>query len=180
MSTTTTKSIGTTGSYSDAVSATRAAIGNELTGVNKWQKAGNACHGFYGTEVLMREVKAQFIADAILPELSKPHRDAMAKELPRKGSADFVAFVGAHGAQAWETANQAKKDARSTCDTMFNRVVGYAFPKDKKESAPTPTKTKIVELINDAIKKVQKDETPDYDATTLIAQLQAALATASK
>ena len=63
---------------------------------------------------------------------------------------------------------------------MFARVVSYAFPKDKKESAPTTTKTKIIELINDAIKKAQKDETPDYDATTLIAQLQGALATASK
>jgi hypothetical protein len=177
---TTTKSIGTTGSYSDAVSTTRAAIGGELTSVNKWQKAGTACLGHFGSETMMREIKAQFIADAILPELNKSHRDAMAKELPRKGSADFVACVGAHGAQAWETANQAKKDARSTCDTMFNRVVGYAFPKDKKESTPTPTKTKIVELINDAIKKAQKDESPDYDVATLIAQLQAALATASK
>jgi hypothetical protein len=63
---------------------------------------------------------------------------------------------------------------------MFNRVVGYAFPKDKKESAPTPTKTKIVELINDAIKKVQKDENPDYDAVTLIARLELALATIAK
>lgn len=176
----TSKSIGTTGSYSDAVSTTRAAIGNELTGVNKWQKAGGACRGHFGTEILMREIKAQFITDAILPELNKSHREAMAKELPRKGSADYVAFVGAHGVQAWEDANQAKKDARATCDTMFSRVVSYAFPKDKKESTPTTTKTKLIELINDAIKKAQKDEAPDYDATTLIAQLQLALATASK
>jgi hypothetical protein len=177
---TNTKSIGTTGSYSDAVSTTRAAVSNELTGVNKWEKSGVACREHFGSEALMREIKAQFIADAIMPELNKKHRDAMAKELPRKGSADYVAFVGAHGVQAWEDANQAKKDARSTADTMFTRVVFYAFPKDRKESTPTPTKTKIIELINDAIKKAQKDETPDYDATTLIAQLQLALATASK
>ena len=174
------KSIGTTGSYSDAVSTTRAAVSNELTGVNKWEKSGVACREHFGSEVLMREIKAQFIADAIMPAIDKRHTQAMAKELPRKGSADFVAFVGAHGVQAWEDANQAKKDARSTADTMFTRVVSYAFPKDKKESTPTPTKTKLIELINDAIKKVQKDETPDYDATTLIAQLQLALATASK
>jgi hypothetical protein len=178
--TNTSKSIGTTGLYSTVVSATRAAIGNELTGVNKWKKAGSACREFYGSEVFMREVKAQFIADAILPELNKTHQEAMARELPRKGSADYVAFVGAHGVQAWEDANQAKKDARSTCDTMFSRVVSHAFPADKKESVATTTKTKLIELINDAIKKAQKDEAPDYDATTLIAQLQAALATASK
>ena len=166
--------------YSDVTKDVISAIKGELTTVNKWETAGQTVRGFFGTETALTEVKAQFIADAIIPALNPIHAKALAKELPRKGSADYVAFVGAHGVQAWDNANNAKKDARATAHTMFNRVVGYAFPKDKKESTPTTTKTKLIELINDAIKKAQKDETPDYDATTLIAQLQLALATASK
>ncbi len=156
------------------------AIRSGQTADNKYVNAGAQVKEFYGTETSLIETKADFVAHAIIPALDKKHQVALAKELPRKGSADYVAFVGAHGVQLWEDVNQAKKDARATAHTYFARVVSYAFPKDKKESTPTPTKTKIIELINDAIKKVQKDETPDYDATTLIAQLQLALATASK
>jgi hypothetical protein len=170
----------TTTNYTDVTKDVISAIKGTLSTDNKWETAGQTVRGFYGTESALTEVKAQFIADAIMPALNPTHAKAMAKELPRKGSADYVAFVGAHGVQAWEDANQAKKDARATAHTMFTRVVGYAFPAEKKESTPTSTKTKIVELINDAIKKAQKDEAPDYDATTLIAQLQASLATASK
>ena len=170
----------TTTNYTDVTKDVISAIKGTLSTDNKWESAGQTVRGFYGTESALTEVKAQFIADAIIPALNPIHAKAMAKELPRKGSADYVAFVGAHGVQAWEDANQAKKDARAIAHTMFSRVVSYAFPAEKKESTPTPTKTKLIELINDAIKKVQKDETPDYDATTLIAQLQLALATASK
>ena len=170
----------TTTNYSAVTKAVTEAVKGDINAVNKWNSTGKTVREFFGTESSLTEVKAQFIADAIIPAIDKRHAQALAKELPRKGSADYVAFVGAHGAQAWDDANQAKKDARSTAHTMFDRVVGYAFPKTKTESTPTPTKTKIIELINDAIKKAQKDETPDYDAPTLIAQLQAALATASK
>jgi hypothetical protein len=156
------------------------AIRSAQTADNKYVNAGAHVREFYGTETALTETKADFVAHAIIPALDKKHQLALSKELPRKGSADYVAFVGAHGVQAWEDANQAKKDARSIAHTYFTRVVGYAFPKAKAESTPTTTKTKLIELINDAIKKAQKDEAPDYDATTLIAQLQLALATASK
>ena len=169
-----------TANYSAMTKAVTEAVKGDINTVNKWQTAGTTVREFFGTETALTEVKAQFITDAIVPALSKGHALALAKELPRKGSADYVAFVGAHGVQIWEDMNQAKKDARATAHTMFTRVVGYAFPKDRKESVATSTKTKLIELINDAIKKAQKDETPDYDATTLIAQLQLALATASK
>ena len=170
----------TTTNYSAVTKAVIDAVKGDINAVNKWQTAGTTVREFYGTESALTEVKAQFIADAIIPAINPLHAKALAKELPRKGSADYVAFIGVHGKDLWEDVNQAKKDARSTAHTMFTRVVGYAFPAEKKESAPTTTKTKLIELINDAIKKAQKDETPDYDATTLIAQLQLALATASK
>ena len=175
-----TQTIGTSGTYADAVAQTRSAISKDKSSEGQWKKAGIANRGHVGSEAAMVEIKAQFIADAIIPELDKKHQDALRRELPRKGSADYVAFVGAHGAQAWETANQAKKDARSTADTYFKRVVGYAFPKPKADPVKTETKTKIVNLINDAIKAAQKDEAPDYDVTALLAHLQPALSVVTK
>lgn len=174
------QTIGTSGSYSDAVKETRSAISKDRTSEGQWKKAGIANREHFGSEIAMREIKAQFIADAVIPELDKKHQDALKRELPRKGSADYVAFVGAHGVQSWETANQAKKDARSTADTYFNRIVGYAFPKDKAEKKITETKTKLAELINDAIKRAQKDEAPDYDIAALLAHLQPALTIVTK
>ena len=87
-----TKTVGTTGSYSDAVSTTRAAVSNELSGVNKWQKSGFACRMHFGTKEAMLDIKAQFIADAILPELDKRHAKALSIELPRKNSKEFQAL----------------------------------------------------------------------------------------
>jgi hypothetical protein len=65
---------------------------------------------------------------------------------------------------------------------MFARVVKYAFPAEKTEveTETKSTKTKIVNFINEAIGKAEKDTAPDYDAVVLIQQLRAALATASK
>ena len=159
--------------------AVRQAVSKDNESKGKWQAAGQAVAVFYMTAEKLEAVKAQFIADAILPAMDKKHAQALAVDLPRKGSKDYNELSQANQAN-WETANQAKKDARASSHTMFSRVVKYAFPTEKKESIATTTKTKLIELINDAIKKAQKDETPDYDATTLIAQLQLALATASK
>ena len=156
------------------------AVRKNLDTDNKWQIAGQSVREFFGTETALTEVKAQFIADAIIPALDKKHGQALARELPRKGSADYVAFVGAHGVDAWDIANQAKKDARSVAHTMFARVIKYAFPAEKTERKVTETKTKLVELINDAINKAQKDENPDYDVSTLVGHLQAALAVINK
>ena len=169
--------INQTTEYSAVITGVRAAIRGDIATTNKWENAGELVRKFYVTEAAITEVKAQFLADAVIPELDKKHQAALVRELPRKGSADYVAFAAAHGADAWETANQAKRDARSIAHTMFSRVVGYAFPKTKADRVPTPTTTKLVELINDAIKRAQKDEAPTYDVSTLVGHLTAALAT---
>jgi hypothetical protein len=157
------------------------AIKNDINTVNKWQIVGSGAREFFGSEAALLEIKAQFIADAVLPALDKKHAAALAVELPRKGSKEYNALDAA-GVEKWKVQNQAKKDARSTADTMFARVVKYACPAEKVESETETktTKTKIVNLINDAIGKAEKDTTPDYDAVVLIQQLRAALATASK
>jgi hypothetical protein len=157
------------------------AIKNDINTVNKWQIVGSGAREFFGSEAALLEIKAQFIADAVLPALDKKHAAALAVELPRKGSKEYNALDAA-GVEKWKVQYQAKKDARSTADTMFARVVKYAFPAEKVESETETktTKTKIVNLINDAIGKEEKDTAPDYDAVLLIQQLRAALATASK
>ena len=157
------------------------AIKGEINTVNKWQIVGSGAREFFGSEAALLEIKAQFIADAVLPALDKKHAAALAVELPRKGSKEYNALDAA-GVEKWKVQYQAKKDARSTADTMFARVVKYAFPTEKTETETETksTKTKIVNLINDAIGKAEKDTAPDYDAVLLIQQLRAALATASK
>jgi len=167
--------------YQAMTKAVTDAIKGELTAVNKWKTAGAQVCEFFGTEAALNEVKAQFIADAIIPAMDKKHAAALNTELPRKGSKEFNA-LNTENKALWDAMNQAKKDARSTAHTMFARVVKYAFPAEKTEveTETKSTKTKIVNLINDAIGKSEKDTAPDYDAVLLIQQLRAALATASK
>lgn len=166
--------------YSNVIKTVSDAVRGDINTVNKWHTAGNAVREFYGTETAINEVKAQFIVDAIIPALDKRHAVALAKELPRKGSADYVAFVGAHGADAWDTANQAKKDARATAHTMFSRVVKYAFPSEKTESAPRDLKTRLNEELAALIKACQKSEDATFDVGATIEALEAALTVINK
>lgn len=158
-----------TQTYSDTVTACTNAVRQDISTVNKWQTAGEAVRAFFGTEAALLEVKAQFIADAILPAIDKRHAKALSVELVRKNSKEFLAYD--EGMRAvWEHQNQAKKDARATCDTYFARIVKYAFPKEKQESEPTSLKTKIQEQVADLIKKCEKATDADFD---LVATLQA-------
>ena len=158
-----------TQTYSDTVTACTNAVRQDISTVNKWQTAGEAVRAFFGTEAAMLEVKAQFIADAILPAIDKRHAKALSIELVRKNSKEFLAYD--EGMRAvWEHQNQCKKDARATCDTYFARIVKYAFPKEKQESETTSLKTKIQEQVADLIKKCEKATDADFD---LVATLQA-------
>lgn len=165
--------------YQTTVKAVIAAVSNELTGVNKWQAAGQAVREFYGSEAALTEVKAQFIADAIMPAMDKKYIAALAVDLPRKGSKEYNILNSANQ-EKWEAANQAKKDARAVAHTMFNRVLSYAFPKDKSESVPKTLETRLIDAINDCIGKIEKAEEPEFDAVKAIAHLKAALTVIAK
>jgi hypothetical protein len=166
--------------YTTVIKSVIDAVRGDINTVNKWQTAGQSVREFYGTETAINEVKAQFIADAIIPALDKKHAQALARELPRKGSADYVAFVANHGADQWETQNQAKKDARATAHTMFSRVVKYAFPAEKAETAPRDLKTRINEEIAALVKACQKAEAPAFDVAAVLACLEATLTAVNK
>ena len=165
--------------YQVTVKSVIDAVKNELSGVNKWQTAGSNVREFYGSETALQEVKAQFIADAILPALDKKWTQALAIELPRKGSKDYNA-LDASGVDRWQAANQAKKDARAISHTMFNRIVGYAFPREKTEGGTKTLKTRLVDILSDAIGKIEKAETPEFDAVQALTHLKAALAVIAK
>lgn len=165
--------------YQVTVKSVIDAVKNELSGVNKWQTAGANVREFFGNEAALQEVKAQFTADAILPALDKRHAAALAIELPRKGSKEYNA-LDASGVARWEAANQAKKDARATAATMFNRIVKYAFPSEPVTGEPKTLKTRLVTMLSDAIGKIEKAENPDFDAVQALVHLRAAVAVIAK
>lgn len=168
--------------YSTVIAVTQAAVSIDVTTKGKWEKAGPAVAAFFGTEAALTEVKAQFIADAILPALPARHAKALAVELPRKGSAEYVALDEA-GLARWNAATEAKKLARSTADTYYKRVLSYAFPKEKEpgdEGETATLKTKLAKMLSDAIGKCEKAEAPDFDVPATLAGLRAALAAVSK
>ena len=165
--------------YQTTIKAVIAAVSGELSSVNKWHAAGQAVREFYGTETALTEVKAQFIADAIIPAMDKKHAAALAIELPRKGSKEYNA-LDESGRARWDIANQAKKDARATAATMFNRIVKYAFPSETEAAAPRTLKTRLCEELAALIKACEKAEAPDFDVMAEIGHLKAALAVAAK
>jgi glutamyl/glutaminyl-tRNA synthetase len=173
-----TNSIQTT-DYSATVEACTNAVRQDINTVNKWQTAGDKVRAFFGTETAMLEVKAQFIADAILPAIDKRHSKALSVDLVRKNSKEFIAYDQGQR-DSWEFANQCKKDARATCDTYFSRIVKYAFPKDKADNEPTSLKTKIQEQIADLIKKCEKSIDADFDLVATKQALQAVLTAVNK
>lgn len=137
--------------YTEVINSVKSAIKIDGDTQNKWVKAGENVAEFYQSAKALEEVKAQFIADAILPALDKRHAQALAVDLPRKGSKDFneKTAMDISYSDKWELANQGKKDARSTCDTYFKRVLKYAFPPEKKESSKKSFAEKITALIEE-------------------------------
>jgi len=168
-------------SYESVIKLVANAVSTDINAVNKWQLAGITVAEFYGTETALEEVKAQFIADAILPAIGKHHVNALNKELPRKGSKEYKELDSA-GLASWEDANKAKKDARAVAHTMFNRVKGYAFPaiKDDTETTTKDLKTKINETIANLVKSCQKAEEATFDITSVIGALENVLTVVNK
>jgi hypothetical protein len=158
--------------YSLVVKATQDAIKADQTSEGKWVHCAKHVASFFGTESALEGVKAQFIADAILPAIDKRHAQALATELPRKGSKEYNELTDS-GKTLWEDKNQAKKDARSTCDIAFKRVLKYAFPKAKDENTESTVtdETKDLEVLNSLIKRLEKAQSRSYSITTVMTSL---------
>ena len=137
--------------YSEVVNSVKSAIKVDSDTQYKWEKAGSMVAEFYQSAKAIEEVKAQFIADAILPAIDKYHTQMLDKALPRKNSKEFNELVAKDSGylENWESINQAKKNARAITNTYFSRVVKYAFPPEKKESNKKTFAEKISALIEE-------------------------------
>jgi hypothetical protein len=137
--------------YDVVVSTTRSAIKANNTSEAKWVDCAVSVSEYFQTEAKLDECKAQFCADTIIPEINKKHGIALAVDLPRMNSKAYkeVCSRDASYPEKWELANQAKKDARSTIETCYKRIVKYAFPKEKTESAKRDFVAKLSKLIED-------------------------------
>jgi len=147
----------------EMVKAVKLAVSSDIAVGNKWEKAGAEVSGVYPTPESLEEVKAQFIADCILPAVDKRHSEALAKDLPRKNSKEYNALPDSEK-DKWELVNQAKKDARATLNTYFNRVKSYAYEVEKKS---TPKKS-FVEKISALIEEGGKIKECDFDLVAVM------------
>ena len=161
--------------YTDVVKSVAIAVSNDLGSKNKWSIAGRDVAGFYVSPEALEAVKAQFIADAIMPGLDKKHAAALLIDLPRKGSKEFNELSDVNRLK-WDNANQAKKDARSTAHTMFSRIVSYAWPKEPAEKNPPKTlETRLLEMLADCAGKIEKAENPAFDPVAALKGIREAM-----
>jgi hypothetical protein len=164
----------TTTNYSDLIKLVKKSLVSADNAESALQSMGKEVLAFYGSESALNEVKAQFCADAILPILKPKHAEALAKDIPRKGSKEFNA-LDQSGLALWEAVNQAKKDARSTLGVYFKRVIKYAFPAEKEEAeekSEVSDTTKDIEMLNNLIKRLEKAEGRPYDLAQVINNLK--------
>ena len=164
-------------SYVDLCKQVTSVIDGSIKIEGKWLATGEQVRKVFGSESALMEVKAQFIADAIIPGLSQIHRTALTRVLLSKRSKEYKG-LSEHDKLVHATQVQQQKDARAIAHTYFSRVCKYAFPKEESESesVTATTRTKIADLILDAIKKGEKDQSPDYDVVNLLGYLKQALA----
>lgn len=145
--------------YDLVVKNTRQAIKANNTSEAKWVDCSVSVSEYFRSEAKLDECKAQFCADTIIPEINSKHGVALAVELPRMNSKAYKELTSrdASYSEKWELANQAKKDARSTIETYYKRVVKYAFPKPKTESAKKGFADRIKKLLEDGGKLKEAD-----------------------
>jgi hypothetical protein len=137
--------------YLKMVESVKSAVKTGETLESKWVAVGSDVSAFFGNEKALEEVKAQFVADCILPAINAKHSKALAVDLPRKNSKEYNENISkdASYSDKFEIANQAKKDARSTCETYYKRIVKYAFPKEKTDGTKKDFVARLSKLIED-------------------------------
>lgn len=165
--------------YTDVVKFVSSAVSSDDKTKDQWHASGHAVAGFFPDQDALEAVKAQFIVDAIMPGMKRKHATALLVDLPRKGSKEYNELSDVNKAK-WDTANQAKKDARATSHTYFARVVSYAWPKEKAPSEVLPIKDKFNLILSDLVKKCEKAENAPFDIVQVKATLEAALAIVNK
>ena len=167
--------------YQEVVNSVKSAIKSSKDSEGKWKTAGSKVVELFPNPQALQEVKAQFIADAILPVMDKEHIEALNKQVPRQGSKEFKDLLSkdADYQAKFDAIQKAKKTARSISNTYFTRVLEYAFPEikeDKEEDKPVVSDTtKDIEVLNGFIKRLEKAESRPYDLAQVINNLKVTL-----
>ena len=169
--------------YTTMIESVKGALNADKSAENKWGDAARHILEFYIEPERLLEVKTQFCADVIIPMLDKRHRDALALEIPRKGSKLDTE------PEKNEVARKAKNNATATRDTMFMYVLKKAWPeygKGKKEAdgdgdnKPDATESdKVRKALADLVARIQKKEELDFDVAAAISFLKQAVAAAA-
>lgn len=163
--------------YQEMISRVKTALKSGDKAETELQSMGSDVAEFYGSEKALNEVKAQFIADAIHSIVKPKHVQALGVDLPRMNSKAYKESCSADNdyPNKWEIANQAKKDARSTIETYYKRVIKYAFPKPVSEGS---SKKGFVDRLSKLIEEGGKIKECDFDLVKVMGFLVQAEKTA--
>jgi len=143
----------------------RATIQADNLSQSKWLDCGIANRVFYGSEEVLKEQKKQFCADMIIPALdskTRAHLDIDVK-LTDKDSPEGI------------KARDDKKKAIGMVNSYFSRIMKYAFPTEKAETAPREPSLAFVEDLIKVAKKGMKLEAAEFDLVEAMRGLNIAL-----
>lgn len=167
--------------------AVGAAIDAENKAKGKWIALKVPVAKHYATREGFVAVRAQFIADYILPNMGKddatglPCVDLMALELPRKGTKVYNQKIAENA--AYEKEHAALRAARIIVNAKSGeyctRVENYTFgavekPADSTPQTPETKQSKLLKAVSALLEKVQKDEEPTYNHKEVVRGLQIA------
>jgi hypothetical protein len=168
--------------YESVVTTIKAAVKDAERGAGKLRTAGDMLASFYLTREAASAVKAQVVADCIVPAFSKDERDILAVDIPRK-----VKGVD----DSHDTARKLRKAAQDKIAQYWARLLDYGFGKvekakpgpqdragdDEGEEATASAKSadvRLSDLLADALRIAQSAEDPTFDIVTFVAAIKSA------
>jgi len=164
------------------VSATLDAFATLDKAENKFVKLGEIVAAEYAGPDKFEAIKADYIAEAILPAMGAEAQKIMGAELLRKGTPAYLEKCAADPTYKEQHAamSKAKIVTRATADKNYRRVRDYADrvwnpPVESEGEGANPTTTKQAKLLKKAVElltALQKDEQPTYKHKDAIAAAQ--------
>jgi hypothetical protein len=177
-----TKQTTVTVTYESVVTTIKAAVKDAERGAGKLRTAGDMLASFYLTRDAVSAVKAQVVADCIVPAFSKDERDILAADIPRK-----VKGVD----DSHDDARKMRKAAQDKIAQYWARLLDYGFGKvekakpgpqdragdDEGEEATASAKSadvRLSDLLADALRIAQSAEDPTFDIVAFVAAIKSA------
>jgi len=108
-----------------------AAVQSDATAKGKWARVGRMVAEAYSDEPALVADKVSFCANAIIPALRPELRDALAADIPRKGTEAYDIDPA-----KFDALKALRKDATATRDTLFKTVCNNAWPKERTVPVP--------------------------------------------